>query len=107
MSITVTESAAKHIAQTLNKRGTGVGLRIGVTKSGCSGYSYVLGFAEEVGSNDEVFETQGVKILVAKENLSYLNGLELDFVKEGLNQSFKFNNPNAKNECGCGTSFGV
>jgi iron-sulfur cluster assembly protein len=107
MSITVTESAAKHIANTLDKRGNGIGLRVGVSKSGCSGFSYVLGFADEIGENDEIFEAHGVKVLVAKENLSYLEGLELDFVKEGLNQSFKFNNPNAKNACGCGTSFGV
>jgi iron-sulfur cluster assembly protein len=107
MAITLTESAAKHIQSQIEKSGTGVGLRLGVKKSGCSGFAYILDIAQEVGQNDTVFENFGAKLLVDAESLPFLEGTELAYVKEGLGHVFKFNNPNVKNQCGCGESFAV
>ncbi len=107
MSITLTETAAKHVQNFIAKRGKGVGLRIGVRTSGCSGMAYKLEFADEVGSDDLKFESNGVTVLVDAQSLPYLDGMELDFTREGLNEGFKFNNPNVKNMCGCGESFSV
>ena len=107
MSVTVTEKAARHILKTLDKRGKGVGLRLAVKTSGCSGMAYALEFADESQPEDLIFECAGVKLLVDPRSLPYLEGTELDFVREGLHEGFKFNNPNAKAECGCGESFAV
>jgi len=105
--ITLTESAINRVRDMMTKRESGVGLRIGVVKSGCSGYSYALDYAEEVAANDEVLEFDDVKVVVNQDAMPMLDGMELDFVKEGLNQSFKFRNPNVTSECGCGESFSV
>lgn len=107
MSITVTEQAAERVSRFLANRGKGVGVRLGVRTSGCSGLAYVLEFVDEVGEDDAVFEDNGVKVVIDKKSLVYLDGTELDYAKEGLNEGFKFNNPNVKNECGCGESFTV
>jgi len=107
MAITLTENAAKHVLNFIAKRGKGVGLRIGVRTSGCSGMAYKLEFADEVGSDDVQFVSNGVTVLVDPQSLPYIDGMELDFQREGLNEGFKFNNPNVKNECGCGESFQV
>tara|TARA_R110002111_G_scaffold10681_4_gene34044 strand:- start:219 stop:545 length:327 start_codon:yes stop_codon:yes gene_type:complete len=103
--ITLTESAVKRIKEIVAKRGSGIGLRIGVTESGCSGYSYALDYAESVAEDDIVIEQDDVKVVVDQKSLPVLDEMELDFVKEGLNQSFKFNNPNVVSSCGCGESF--
>jgi len=105
--ITLTESAINRVRDMMAKRTSGVGLRIGVVKSGCSGYSYALDYADEVSAHDEVLEFDDVKVVVNEESMPLLDGMELDFVKEGLNQSFKFRNPNVTSECGCGESFSV
>lgn len=107
MSITVTESAAKHIANFLVKRGKGVGLRLGVRTSGCSGMAYKLEFADVLDEDDLTFEQYGVTVIVDPKSLPYIDGMELDFTREGLNEGFKFNNPNVKDACGCGESFNV
>ncbi len=107
MSITLTERAAKHISGFLTKRGKGVGLRLGVRTSGCSGLAYKIEFADAVNPEDVLFETNGVKVLVDPKSLPYLDGTELDYAREGLNEGFKFNNPNTKDQCGCGESFNV
>lgn len=107
MAITLTEQAAARVEAFLANRGKGIGLRLGVRTSGCSGMAYVLEFADEITSEDEVFEDKAIKIIVDKKSLVYLDGTELDFVKEGLNEGFKFNNPNITGECGCGESFNV
>ncbi|MCE1242626.1 iron-sulfur cluster assembly protein IscA [Oryzomicrobium sp.] len=107
MAITLTESAAKHVTGFLTKRGKGVGLRLGVRTSGCSGMAYKLEFVDELGDEDQVFESHGVKVVIDPKSLPYLDGTELDYAKEGLNEGFKFNNPNVKDECGCGESFKV
>jgi iron-sulfur cluster assembly protein len=107
MSITITESAAKQITKQLQARGSGIGLSLGVKVSGCSGFSYVLGYAEEQAENETIFENFGVKVLVKQEDLDKLEGIQLDYAKEGLNEAFKFSNPNATGECGCGKSFSV
>ena len=107
MSVTLTESAAVRVQSFLTNRGKGVGLRLGVKTSGCSGMAYVLEFADEINDDDTIFEDKSIKIIVDIKSLVYLDGTELDFVKEGLNEGFKFNNPNVKNECGCGESFNV
>lgn len=103
--IKLTDSAVKRIAEMVEKNESAIGLRIGVRESGCSGYSYNLGFAEIVDDNDSVTEQDGVKVIIDNESLPILDGIELDFVKQGLNQSFKFNNPNVVSSCGCGESF--
>lgn len=107
MAITMTESAARHVAKFIQKRGKGIGIRLGVTTTGCSGLAYKLEYADAVASEDQVYETQGLKILVDPKSVPYLDGTELDFVKEGLNEGFKFNNPNEKGKCGCGESFRI
>ena len=107
MTVTLSERAANHVSNFLKKRGKGIGVRLGVRTSGCSGMAYKLEFADEAGPEDLVFESHGLKILVDPKSLPYLEGTELDFVKEGLNEGFKFNNPNVKNQCGCGESFNV
>jgi iron-sulfur cluster assembly protein len=105
MSVTLSEPAAKHVANFIAKRGKGVGIRLGVRTSGCSGMAYKLEFADAPNEEDLVFESFGVKVLVDPKSLPYLEGTELDYTKEGLNEGFKFNNPNVKDECGCGESF--
>ena len=105
--ITLTERAAEHVSSFLAKRGTGVGLRLGVRTSGCSGMAYKLEYADAVNPEDHTFESHGVKVVVDPKSLGYLDGTELDFAKEGLNEGFKFNNPNVKDQCGCGESFNV
>ena len=107
MAITLTEPAAGRVRQYLENRGKGVGLRLGVRTSGCSGMAYVIEFVDEIDDNDQVFETRGLKIVVDPKSLVYLDGTEVDFTREGLNEGFKFNNPNVKDECGCGESFNV
>lgn len=107
MAVTLTEKAATHIKNFIAKRGKGVGLRLGVRTNGCSGMSYTLEFADELNDTDSQFESHGVKVLIDPKSLAYLDGTELDYAREGLNEGFKFNNPNVKNECGCGESFGV
>lgn len=107
MSITLTESAARHVSKYLTQRGKGVGVRLGVRTSGCSGLAYKLEYADEVTPEDQVFESHGVKVLIDPQSLSYLDGTELDFVREGLQQGFKFLNPNERDRCGCGESFRV
>ncbi|MEJ2764297.1 iron-sulfur cluster assembly protein IscA [Photobacterium sp. MCCC 1A19761] len=107
MAITITEAAASRVATFLENRGKGIGLRLGVRTSGCSGMAYVLEFVDELNEEDQVFEQSGVKIIIDPKSLVYLDGTELDFAKEGLNEGFKFNNPNVSSECGCGESFNV
>lgn len=108
MAIQLTESAARHVEKMLAKRGKGIGLRLGTKKSGCSGYAYLVDYADEVGTEDEVFETQGVKVVVDRKSLPMLEGMEIDFVKNNLvNEGFEFRNPNVKDSCGCGESFSV
>lgn len=107
MSIELTESAARRIQSQLSKRGKGIGLRIAVKKSGCSGYAYVLDYADSTGPDDTVFDAHGATVVVAREHLSVLDGLTLDFQRDGLNEAFKFLNPNVTGECGCGESFAV
>lgn len=107
MAITVTEAAAAHVGRHIAKRGKGIGIRVGVRTSGCSGMAYVLEFVDELDQGDQVFENHGVKVIVDEKSLTYLDGTELDFVKEGLNEGFKFSNPNVSGECGCGESFNV
>ena len=105
--ITLTENAAKHVQNYLAKRGKGVGLRVGVRTSGCSGMAYKLEFADAMNPEDQAFESHGVKVIVDPKSLPYLQGTELDYTREGLNEGFKFRNPNVKDECGCGESFNV
>jgi iron-sulfur cluster assembly protein len=107
MAIQLTEVAAERVRNFLNSRGKGIGLRLGVKTTGCSGMAYVLEFVDELEDDDQVFETQGVKVIVDPKSLVFLDGTEVDFAKEGLNEGFRFNNPNAKDECGCGESFTV
>ena len=107
MAITVTESAARHIQSQIEKIGQGIGLRLGVKKSGWSGFAYTFDIAQEVLDSDTVFEGYGVRILVDAQSLPYLDGTELEYAKEGLGHVFKFNNPNVTNQCGCGESFAV
>ena len=107
MGVTLSDKAAKHVANFLIKRGKGIGLRLGVRTSGCSGMAYKLEFVDEVNEDDLVFESAGVKVIVDAKSLPYLDGTELDYTKEGLNEGFKFNNPNVKDSCGCGESFNV
>jgi iron-sulfur cluster assembly protein len=107
MAVTLSEKAAKHVANYIARRGKGIGLRLGVRTSGCSGMAYKLEFADEPNDEDIVFESHGLKVLIDPKSLPYLDGTELDFAREGLNEGFKFNNPNVKDECGCGESFNV
>lgn len=107
MAISLTESAAKRVRTYLDKRGASIGLRLGVTQTGCSGYSYVINYADEIDAADIVFEDKGVKVIVDPEALQLIDGTEVDFVKNGLNEAFSFRNPNITGECGCGESFNV
>jgi len=107
MAITLTDAAATRVRNFMDSRGNGLGVRLGVKTSGCSGLAYVLEFVDELEEDDEVFEDQGVKVIIDRKSLVYLDGTELDYGKEGLNEGFKFNNPNVKDECGCGESFKV
>ncbi len=107
MAVTLSIAASKHVANYLNKRGKGVGLRLGVRTSGCSGVAYKIEFADVVDADDLVFESHGIKVLVDAKSLPYLDGTELDYKKEGLSEGFEFNNPNIKESCGCGESFSV
>jgi iron-sulfur cluster assembly protein len=107
MSITLTETAARHVANHLARRGKGIGLRLGVRTSGCSGMAYKLEYADESRADDHTFESHGVKVFIDPKSLPYLDGTELDFAREGLNEGFRFNNPNVKDACGCGESFNV
>lgn len=107
MSVTLTTTAATRVQKFLDSRGKGIGLRLGVKTSGCSGMAYTLEFVDEAQPDDQIFESNGVKVLVDPTSLVYLDGTELDYTKEGLNEGFKFSNPNAKANCGCGESFSV
>jgi iron-sulfur cluster assembly protein len=107
MAVTLTDRAADHVQRYMQKRGKGVGLRLGVRTTGCSGLAYKLEFADEILPEDQTFESNGVRVLIDPKSLAYLDGTELDFVREGLNEGFKFNNPNEKDRCGCGESFNV
>ena len=107
MAISLTEKAAEHVKQFIEKRGGAAGLRLGVKTSGCSGLAYVLEFVDEIEDTDEVFESHGVKVVVDGKSLIYLDGTELDYKRVGLNEGFEFNNPNVKDACGCGESFTV
>jgi iron-sulfur cluster assembly protein len=107
MSITMTEKAANHVQRYIAKRGKGVGVRLGVKTTGCSGLAYKLEFVDEVLPEDQLFESHGVKLMIDPKSLAYLDGTELDYVREGLNEGFKFNNPKEKDRCGCGESFRV
>jgi len=107
MALTLTDAAASRVESFLANRGKGLGLRVGIKTTGCSGLAYVLEFVDELAEGDEVFESQGVKVIVDAKSLVYIDGTELDYTKEGLNEGFKFNNPNLADECGCGESFTV
>ena len=107
MAISLTTSAADRVRDYLARRGHGVGLRVGVRKTGCSGYAYVIDYADSIGPEDQVFEEGGVKVVVDAKSLALIDGTEVDFIKDGLNEAFKFRNPNVKGECGCGESFNI
>jgi iron-sulfur cluster assembly protein len=107
MAITLTENAAARVKSYLEQRGSGLGLRLGIKKTGCSGFAYVVNYADEIGPQDVVFEHQGVSVVVDPDSLQLIDGTEVDFVKEGLNEAFKFRNPQASSECGCGESFSI
>jgi iron-sulfur cluster assembly protein len=107
MSISLTPSAVERVKNHLEKRGSGLGLRVGVRKTGCSGFAYVIDYADSIEENDIVFDESGIKIVVNSESLELIDGTEVDFVKQGINEAFKFRNPNVKGECGCGESFSV
>jgi iron-sulfur cluster assembly protein len=107
MAVSLTENAARRVRSYLEKRGRGVGLRIGVKRTGCSGWAYMIDYADEIESNDVVFDEGDVKVVVDSKSLELIDGTEVDFVKEGLNEAFKFRNPNVKGECGCGESFSI
>ncbi|MDQ7989414.1 MAG: iron-sulfur cluster assembly protein IscA [Candidatus Dactylopiibacterium sp.] len=107
MAVTLSPAAARHITKFISKRGKGIGIRLGVKTSGCSGMAYKLEYADGSEPDDVIFDSEGLKVLVDPKSLPYLDGTELDFVREGLNEGFKFNNPNVKDACGCGESFNV
>ena len=107
MAVTLTEKAAQHVARFIEKRGKGLGVRLGVRTTGCSGLAYKLEFVDSASQEDVQFESYGVRVLVDPKSLPYIDGTELDYAREGLNEGFKFNNPNVKSECGCGESFKV
>ncbi|AUL46880.1 iron-sulfur cluster assembly protein IscA [Bordetella trematum] len=107
MGVTLTQQAANHVSRYLQKRGKGVGLRLGVRTTGCSGMAYKLEYVDEAQAEDQVFESFGVKVFIDPKSLAYLDGTELDYAREGLNEGFKFRNPNEKASCGCGESFTV
>ena len=107
MAVSLSDKAAKHVTNYLTKRGKGIGLRLGVRTTGCSGMAYKLEYVDAVSPEDLVFESNGVKVVVDPKSLPYLDGMELDYAREGLNEGFQFNNPNVKDQCGCGESFNV
>lgn len=107
MSITLTKNAAQHVLRKIDERGSGLGIRVGVKTTGCSGMAYVLEYVDEIDTNDNIFINHGVKVIVDPKSLVYIDGTEMDFVKEGLNEGFEFKNPNTSGECGCGESFTV
>jgi len=107
MTVTLTEAAARHVSRLIAKRGEGAGVRLAVKNAGCSGMAYKLEFADDKAADDIVFEEHGVKLFVDPKSLPFLDGTELDYVRDGLNESFKFNNPQEKDRCGCGESFRV
>ncbi len=107
MAISLTNAAADRVRSYIEKRNDALGLRLGITETGCSGYSYVINYADRIGDDDIVFEDKGIKVVVDPEALSLIDGTEVDFVKNGLNEAFSFRNPNVKGECGCGESFNV
>jgi iron-sulfur cluster assembly protein len=107
MAVLLTDSARERVSSFLRTRGHGIGLRLGVKKTGCSGFAYVVNYADDIAADDVVFEQGGVKVIVDPESLRMIDGTEVDFVREGLNEAFKFRNPNVKGECGCGESFNV
>ncbi len=105
--VSLTQNAAERVRTFLEARGHGLGLRVGIKKTGCNGYAYIIDYADAVDPDDEIFDQQGVKVIVDRESLKLIDGTEVDFVKQGLNEAFKFRNPNVKGECGCGESFSV
>jgi iron-sulfur cluster assembly protein len=107
MAVQLTEKAAAQVAKQLQKRGKGVGLRLGVKKSGCTGFAYVVDYADAIEPDDAVFEQHGVKVIVRNPDLSFLDGIQVDYRREGINEAFRFDNPNVKATCGCGESFAV
>jgi iron-sulfur cluster assembly protein len=107
MAVTLTPAAADRVRRFLAERGRGIGLRLGVRKTGCSGFAYVVNYADEQQADDRIFESQGVRVLVDRDSLSLVDGTEVDFVRHGLNESFRFRNPNVRGECGCGESFSI
>jgi iron-sulfur cluster assembly protein len=107
MAVSLTPSAAERVRSYLAKRGHGLGLRVGVRKTGCSGYAYVIDYADAIDDEDAVFEEGGVKVIVDARSLELIDGTEVDFIRDGLNEAFRFRNPNIKGECGCGESFNV
>jgi iron-sulfur cluster assembly protein len=107
MAISLTEPAAERVRNHLEARGSGIGLRIGVKKTGCNGFAYVVNYADAVNDDDRVFEDRGITVVVDEDSLGLIDGTQVDFVKEGLNEAFKFRNPNVAGECGCGESFSV
>ena len=107
MAIILTDNAADRVRRFLAQRGTGLGLRLGVKRTGCSGFAYTVNYADEIGDDDVVFDIGDVKVIVDRESLQYIDGTEVDYVREGLNEAFKFRNPRATGECGCGESFSI
>ena len=107
MSVTLTKAAAQQVQRSIDQRGKGLGLRLAVRTSGCSGLAYAIEYADAIDDHDQVFQNHGVNVVIDPKSLQYLEGSVLDFTREGLNEGFKFDNPNVKNECGCGESFGV
>ena len=107
MAISLTQPAAERVRNYLDNRGSGIGLRIGITTTGCNGFAYVINYADELNDDDVVFDDKGVKVIVDKKSLELIDGTEVDFIKEGLNEAFRFRNPNVSGECGCGESFSV
>jgi iron-sulfur cluster assembly protein len=107
MAVSLTKNATERVRSYLAKRGHGIGLRVGVKRTGCSGWAYLVDYADAVSDDDIVFDTEELKVIVDKKSLELIDGTEVDFVKEGINEAFKFRNPNTKSECGCGESFSV
>jgi iron-sulfur cluster assembly protein len=107
MTVILTERAARQVTKQLEKRGKGIGLRLGVQKAGCSGLAYVVDYADDIAETDQVFEQHGVKLIVGENDLAVLDGVEVDYTREGLSEAYRFNNPNARASCGCGESFTV
>ena len=107
MGVSLSQAAARHVNRYLTKRGKGVGVRLGVKTTGCSGLAYTLEYVDEMSGEDVVFEEHGVKVLVDPKSMAYIDGTELDYVREGLNEGFRFHNPNERDKCGCGESFRV